>query len=654
MITFLRRSFVLLDRPARIRFGLFALISIGVAAMEAMALALMLPLTDLLLRENVGELPSAGRLVARTFELETNAQVSAVLGVLVVVLFTVKGVLSIAMVRWAVGNSLRQEAKIARRMFANYLTAPTSFHLKTNSAKIQRTLNESLVLVFRRTLPFVLGAAADLFTLCAIAAVILLNDVGVGAIAIVYFMVVGLVYQRYIGGSQKAAARSAHRESAVRYQQVQEALRATREIAVLHREDYFVEQFYQTKLDLVDAQRILIFYQLLPRYFLDLAFVLGAAIMVGYAFTVLEAAAALATVGLFLAASIRLMAPLNRVMSTFTVARTAEPHVESVISELAVLEGLQRQRTDESHGRLPPSDVELRDVSFRYEGTTSDVLQGVSLRIAAGEEIGIVGATGAGKTTLLGIILGLLDASTGEMSVGGRLVSECRTDWQLSIGYVPQEILVIDDSLRANIVFGIVSAEVDEERVERVVRAAQLEDFIASLPAGLDTSAGEAGVRLSGGQRQRLGLARALYQRPSVLVLDEATSAIDAETEARVMAAIADRDRAMTVIMVSHRLSTLQHSDRIYFLQSNGLAAVGTFDELNASEPEFAQLVALAQLSVVTPDDALGAQGFPNGGQPDERAERRGRGSRSQPVRPSTVADQHPRVAIPSDEGAGS
>jgi ABC-type multidrug transport system fused ATPase/permease subunit len=277
--------------------------------------------------------------------------------------------------------------------------------------------------------------------------------------------------------------------------------------------------------------------------------------------------------------------------------------VESVIAELHLLEGLQRHRTDVSHGRLPTSEIELRDVGFRYEGTSTDVLRGVSLTISPGEEVGIVGATGAGKTTLLGIILGLLDASTGEMRIGGRPVSECRTDWQLSIGYVPQEILVIDDSIRANIVFGIVSAEVDEDRVSRVVRAAQLESFVAALPDGLDTRAGEAGVRLSGGQRQRLGLARALYQQPSVLVLDEATSAIDAETESRIVAAIAEHDRSMTIITVSHRLSTLQHSDRIYFLRESGVAAVGTFDELNSSEPDFAQLVALAQLTVGTTQD---------------------------------------------------
>jgi ABC-type multidrug transport system fused ATPase/permease subunit len=536
--------------------------------------------------------------VKNVFGLNTHLQVAAVLGVIVLFIFTVKGISAIALLRWAVGNSLQQEARIARRLFSRYLSAPTTFHLKTNSAEIQRTLNESMLLVFRRTLPFVMGAAADLFTMIAIALVIVLSDPGVATIAVTYFLLVGLVYQRFIGGSQKIAAKRAHAEVAVRYQQVQEAVRATREIAVLHREDYFVDRFYQTKLELAGAQRLLIFYQLMPRYFLDLAFVIGAALMVGYAFAVLGPTEGLATIGVFLTASFRLIAPLNRIMSTFTLARTADPHVDQIIHDLNMLEGFKRGRTDVSVGRLGTSTIELREVGFRYDESDHDVLHDVSLKVVPGDDIGIVGTTGAGKTTMLNLILGLLDPSRGQVLVDGRALSEVRTDWQLSIGYVPQEIVLIDDTMRANVVFGIDSDQIDEDRVLEAVRTAQLDDFVGTLPAGLDTVVGELGVRLSGGQRQRLGLARALYQKPSVLVLDEATSALDSETESRIMGTLAELDGDVTIISVSHRLSTLKHCDRIYFLRHGEVAAVGTFDELNASEPEFAQLVSLAQLTL--------------------------------------------------------
>jgi ABC-type multidrug transport system fused ATPase/permease subunit len=612
VIRFVRRTYRIIDHPARVRFSLFAFGSVVIAAMEALALGLMIPLTDLLINHANEEkhLGTAAKTVQRVFNLDTRLQIAAVLGIIVLVLFVVKSIFAIALLRWAIGNSLMQEARLAKRLFSDFLSAPSAFHLKTNSSEIQRTLNESLLLVFRRTLPFVLSASADAFSLVAIAAIIIVSDPSVAAIAIVYFTLVGIFYQRYIGGWQKVAARRAHREVAARYQQVQEAVRATREIAVMHRQDYFVGRFYDTKLELADAQRTLIFYQLMPRYFLDLAFVVGAGIMMGYAFTVLGPEKGLTTVGIYLTASFRLVAPLNRIMSTVTLARTADPHVDQIAADLKLLGELQQTRFDDvSTGRLGPSDLAFTDVSFRYEDTVTDVLKQVSFEIKSGDDVGIVGTTGAGKTTLLSILLGLLDPSGGSVTVSGQPLGQCRTDWQLSIGYVPQEIVLIDDTMRTNIVFGVDSDSIDEERIQEVVDLAQLRTFIDGLPDGLDTRVGELGVRISGGQRQRLGLARALYQQPSVLVLDEATSALDSDTESRIMSRLAEMHGSMTIISVSHRLSTLKHCDRIYFVRAGEIAAVGTFEELNEREPEFAQLVALAQLTLASAVDTEGPGG---------------------------------------------
>jgi len=225
------------------------------------------------------------------------------------------------------------------------------------------------------------------------------------------------------------------------------------------------------------------------------------------------------------------------------------------------------------------------------------VLDDISLRVEPGDDVGIVGTSGAGKTTLLDVMLGLLDPGAGEVLVGDEPLAGRRTDWQLSIGYVPQEIVLVDATMRANIAFGIAPDQVDERRLGEAVAAAQLDAFVATLPDGLDTVVGERGVRLSGGQRQRIGLARALYHQPIVLVLDEATSALDSDTESRIMETIAALRGSLTIISVSHRLSTLKHCDRIYFMRDGRIVGVGTFDELCRREPDFAQLVALAQLS---------------------------------------------------------
>lgn len=595
MTAFLRRVWPLLTTGARRRFIAFALASVAVAVLEAVAVGLVVPLTSLLTSSDDGG-RVVGGFVGRLFDFSSREQAAAVLGAGAVGLFIAKGVAAVALLRWAVDHSLRQEARIARRLFDRYLRAPATYHLSHNSGEIQRTINESLPLVFRRTLPFILGSAADAFTLLAVVAVILVNDPVVAMLAVGYFVMIGVVYQRYISGRQKAAARRAHKEVATRYRQVQEALGAATEIAILNRHRFFVDRFFRTKLELVDAQRTLVFYQLMPRYFLDLAFVLGGALMAAYAFATAGVDDGLTIVGLFLAASARLVAPLNRITSTITLARSAGPSLDQVIDDLAELDAVAVVGRDGSGERLGPVALVLRDVSFRYTAGDGQVLAGISLAIAPGDDVGIVGSTGAGKTTLLRILLGLFEPTGGAVEVGGRPLEECRSQWQRSIGYVPQDVLLSDDTLRGNVAFGIEADQVDEAAVARAVATAQLEDFVASLPAGLDTPVGENGVRLSGGQRQRLGLARALYHDPAVLVLDEATSALDSETEARITETIATLRGQLTVITVSHRLSTLKHCDRIYFLRSGAIASVGTFDELRASEPEFAQLVSRAQL----------------------------------------------------------
>lgn len=597
MTTFLRRTFSILDRPARLRFLLFALVSVFVAALEAVGVFLVLPLTQLLVLVPEEPLPPTARFLEGFTDISSNNQAAAILAGLVLLTFTVKAVAAVILLRWGIGTSLKQEARIARRLFASYLRAPRSYHLRRNSSQIQRTLNESLLLLFRRTVPTVMAAAADCVALIAIATVIVISDPGVALVAIGYFLVVGVSYQRLIGGRQRVAAKQVHQEVAERYRQVQEAVRATKELAVLHREDFFVEQFYETKLELAAAQRQLVVFQLMPRHFLDLTFLYGATMLAGYAFATRSPAEALAVVGLFLAAGFRLVTPLNRVMTTFTLARSAQPALDQVMEDTALLNALGHARDDDvSTGPLDPCAIELVDVRFRYDGTDEDVLHDVSLSIGPGDDVGVVGSSGAGKSTLLDVLLGLLEPQSGVITVDGRAMSICRTGWQLSIGYVPQDIVLIDDTIRANIAFGIATDDVDDGQLREAMGLAQIDAFVATLPAGPDTTVGEFGVRLSGGQRQRLGLARALYHRPSVLVLDEATSALDSETEARIVATIASLRGSLTIITVAHRLSTLKHCDRIYFLREGQVAAVGDFDQLMAQEPDFAQLVSLAQL----------------------------------------------------------
>jgi ABC-type multidrug transport system fused ATPase/permease subunit len=267
------------------------------------------------------------------------------------------------------------------------------------------------------------------------------------------------------------------------------------------------------------------------------------------------------------------MPSVNRIMTAIQVMRHAMPVVTTLASEL---ESLAPQEAPGSGSQIElKRELRVEDVSFAYPSTEAPALHDVSLEIRAGESIGFVGGSGSGKSTLIDVILGLLAPQRGVIRVDGVDVRENLRSWQDHIGYVRQHIYLTDDSLRRNIAFGLRDADIDNQAVQRALRAAQLEDFVASLPQGLDTLVGERGVRLSGGQLQRIGIARALYHDPSVLVLDEATSALDTATEREVMSAVRALHGEKTVIIVAHRLTTVADCDRLYRLENGRIVQSG-------------------------------------------------------------------------------
>jgi ABC-type multidrug transport system fused ATPase/permease subunit len=240
-------------------------------------------------------------------------------------------------------------------------------------------------------------------------------------------------------------------------------------------------------------------------------------------------------------------------------------------------------------------EIRLDDVHYRYPGAAAPALAGLSLTVAAGEMVGVAGPTGSGKTTTIDVILGLLPPERGRLLVDGVAVgARNRGAWQRQIGYVPQSIYLVDDTVAANIAFGIEPAEIDRDQVARAARMARIDEVVAALPRGYDTAIGEAGVRLSGGQRQRLGIARALYRDPGVIVFDEATSALDSLTEREVVEAVRALHGQKTILLIAHRLSTLVDCDRILVIEGGRLAGEGTYGELMERNRTFGSMIRAA------------------------------------------------------------
>jgi ABC-type multidrug transport system fused ATPase/permease subunit len=360
---------------------------------------------------------------------------------------------------------------------------------------------------------------------------------------------------------------------------LQQGLGGVKDIKILGREENFLNLYQYSNSKSANAGKKKETLAALPRLWLEVLMVSCMAILLmimvlqGRDFVMI-----LPTLGIFTAAAFRMMPSINRMMQALQNLKFAEPAVENLKKEIDLIDTILKTK-NAVIGNNNFNNIRINNVFFRYYGVETFALNCVNLTIEKGTTIGIIGTSGAGKSTLVDILLGLLSPEKGSVELDGIDVRTNIRNWQNQIGYVPQSIFLTDDTLRRNIAFGISDDQIDEMSINRAVASAQLKHFIDDLPEGLDTIVGERGVRLSGGQRQRIGIARALYHDPSVLVLDEATSSLDSNTEFGVMEAVRELHGNKTMVIVAHRLSTVEQCDYIYRLEKGyvtdeGIASV--------------------------------------------------------------------------------
>jgi len=467
------------------------------------------------------------------------------------------------------------EAQLSQRLFTVYLRQPYTFHLQRNSAQlIRNAVNDVNLFTFNVIIPGMsLVTEALVFPgLC----ILLLVVEPLGALIVV--TVLGTCawgFQRLTRGRIGRWGETRQHHEGLRIQHLQQGLGGAKDVKLLGRETDFLEQYSVHNAQCARAGRLQLFLQQLPRLWLELLAAAGLATLVlamlaqGRDFS-----AILPMLGLFAMAAFRLMPSVNRVLSSIQSLRYGLAVINTLHEELKLAAPAPRKPGT----AIAPfrETLELDQVSFTYFGTPVPAIKDLSLVIRRGESVGFIGPSGAGKTTLVDVLLGLLAPDSGEVRVDGNDIQRSLRTWQDQIGYVPQSVFLTDDTLRRNVAFGLPSAQVDEAAVWRAIRAAQLEEFVQSLPQGLDTVVGERGIRLSGGQRQRIGISRALYHDPATLVLDEASSSLDTATEREVMQAVRALQGSKTILIVAHRLSTVEHCDRLYRLEQGRVVATGT------------------------------------------------------------------------------
>ncbi|MGH8769577.1 MAG: ABC transporter ATP-binding protein [Burkholderiales bacterium] len=548
---------------------------LGGMALETLGIGLVVPaisvLTDL---DLVNSYPGLTSLIGDPGELSRNTLiVGAMLSLIGIYLF--KTVFLVYLAWYQTRFVFAVQAHLSERLFTMYLRQPYTFHLQRNSAQlIRKAIND----VNMFTSNAVIGAMtllAEALVLIGLSVLLLVVE-PVGAIIVVSVLGVagwGSLYLTRSSLLRWGKARQHH--DGLRIQHLQQGLGGVKDVKLLGRESGFLQQYALHNAESARAGRFQLTLQQLPRLWLELLAVVGLATLV---FTMLaqdrELIAILPILGLFTAAAFRLIPSANRILGSLQSLRFGLPVINTLYEELK----LEIPPASRPEGTAQPLHDQLKfsHVTYTYPGAPAPALEDVSLVINRGESVGIIGTSGAGKTTLIDVLLGLLTPDSGEVQADGKDIQPLLRYWQDQIGYVPQSIFLTDDTLRNNVAFGLPAAQIDEAAVWRAVRAAKLEEFVNSLPQGINTVVGERGVRLSGGQRQRIGIARALYHDPEVLVLDEATSALDTPTELEVMQAVRTLRGSKTIVNVAHRLSTVEQCTRLYRLEYGRVAETGS------------------------------------------------------------------------------
>jgi len=481
----------------------------------------------------------------------------------------------LAMLAWKQTRfAFNVQANLSGRLFALYLLQPYTFHLQRNSAHLIRNIiNEVSQFTFNGIIPgmlllteslVLLGLCSLLFFVEPLGTIIVVSVLGIAAWGFHQF-----TRERIMRWGK---ARQYH--EGLRIQHLQQGLGGVKDVKLLGRESKFLEQYNEHNVQSARVGQLQTTLQQLPRLWLELLAVSGLAILVISMLAQDRALdAILPTLGLFAAAAFRLMPSVNRILGAVQGLRFGLAGIDTLYTEI-MINTPEVAKTHSSSTDLY-SMVELHEISYTYPSAVEPALKDISLTIQRGESIGFIGTSGAGKSTLVDILLGLLTPDTGVVQVDGRNIQNNLRSWQGQIGYVPQSIFLTDDTLRRNVAYGLTNEQIDDEAVQRAIQAAQLEGFVASQPDGLEALVGERGIRLSGGQRQRIGIARALYHDPAVLVLDEATSSLDTATEYDVMHAVRALHGSKTILIVAHRLATVEHCDRLYRFEQGCLVETG-------------------------------------------------------------------------------
>jgi len=586
------KLFYLFDARSKIIASLLLVMILIGTIFEMFGIGVILPLITLFSAPDPLEANSFLKRMHDWLEPESQAQFMTWVLVGVVLLYAVKNSYLLFLAYLQTRFTQSQQYQLGSRLFQAYLNSPYKFHLKYNSSELLRNIKLVSTVVTTVLMPLIVCVTELMIAVVVFLLLVWIDLVSATLITSGLGIFLGGYYWLVRKRMTILGENYKFNEGKI-YQQVHQSFGSIKEIKILGREKFFNEIFCSHMWGYTYTYRISTMIGQSGRFIVEsisIALVLGIVILLLSSGR--HPSEVLVVFSLFAVALVRLIPTVNRLNWAITQIKFGIPSLDEVFAQFRNCEKLIEEVPSEKNVDSINFEhqIEFRNVTHKYEDSDRLSLDSVSITIPKNNSVALVGSSGAGKTTAIDLILGLLKPVSGDVLVDGKNMHQSLLSWQKQIGYVPQSIYLIDDTVRNNVAFGVKQELINDEKVWNALRLAQLESFVGELPENLDTMVGENGVRFSGGQRQRIGIARALYHEPQVLIMDEATAALDNETERALMESIEVLSGERTIVLIAHRITTVRKCDIIFFLSNGRLIAKGTYDSLLSTNAEFRQM----------------------------------------------------------------
>ncbi|MCI7595924.1 MAG: ABC transporter ATP-binding protein/permease [Lachnospiraceae bacterium] len=573
---FIKQMQYIFERRQKLQLLFVLFIVIFTTFVELLGVTAILPLIEVMMNENsINETPYLNTLY-RLGGFGNSTNFLIFLAVVLIVIYWIKNFLVAVSYNLQYKFTFSNQKRMAYKLLECYLSQPYFFHLSHSSAELIRSINTDIVMMFQGILAL-LQFFAEILVCLVLGSFLFFTDPQITIIIVIALLLFVVLFTKKIKSYLSYIGEEDRKFSMGIVKWLQQSFGGLKETKIMHREKFFLEKFEEQYSQWADLEKIYRNLQMIPKPIMETLSI--TALMIAIILKLLsgtQMSSFMTTISVFAIAAFRLLPSFNRITGYVSVIIFNFPAFEAVYQDLKRVDellGTSYLTTQDAKEALPLREkIQIRNLSYKYPEGEDYVLRDVNISIPKNKSIALVGPSGAGKTTLADLILGVLEPTKGNILIDEADAFTHLTAWQKNVGYIPQTIYLMDDTIRNNIIYGAEAA--DEERLMKAVEEAQLKEFIESLSEGLDTEVGERGIRLSGGQRQRIGIARALYSNPEVLVLDEATSALDNETEKAVMDAIDSLSGSKTLIIIAHRLTTVENCDIKYEVKNGGVNPV--------------------------------------------------------------------------------